>query len=107
MTTNKIGKESKLHNRSSINDNFTIISRKAVQDKSLSWKARGVLFYILSLPPGWILRQSDLVASSDKDGREATGNAIKELIKAGYLIKTEMREAGKFIGIKYTLNLVP
>ena len=79
----------------------------AANDKSLSWKARGILFHILSQPSGWILRQSDLVASSDKDGREATGNAIKELIKAGYLIKTEMREAGKFIGIKYTLNLVP
>lgn len=63
---------------------FTIISNKAINDKRLSFKARGVLFYLLSKPDNWETRITDIINSSDKDGEVAIKNALKELRNLGY-----------------------
>ena len=49
--------------------NFTTVSNDFLQDVNLSWKAKGMIVYILSLPPGWVLNIQDLKNRS-KDGRD-------------------------------------
>ena len=39
---------------------YVMIRRDAAADRRLTWKARGLLCYLLSLPDGWDIRVDDL-----------------------------------------------
>ncbi|WP_341299404.1 DnaD domain protein [Lysinibacillus sp. FSL H8-0500] len=76
--------------------NFVVLDKGFLNDARLSWKAKGLLAYMLSLPDDWSFCIADL-ATRSKCGREATTNIVKELIQAGYLQKEQARTAkGKF-----------
>ncbi|MEK5231909.1 DnaD domain protein [Lysinibacillus sp. FSL K6-0232] len=76
--------------------NFVVLDKGFLNDPRLSWKAKGLLAYMLSLPDDWSFCMADL-ATRSKCGREATTNIVKELMQAGYLQKEQSRTAkGKF-----------
>ena len=79
---------------------FTIMSNNHFRDKNLSWKAKGLLSTILSLPEDWDYSLTGLTALS-KDGRDSSNAAIKELEKNGYLLRRQIRENGKIIDWEY------
>jgi hypothetical protein len=62
---------------------FVQISNAALQDERLSWRARGVLAFVLSLPPDHVLTAKWL-ESQAPDGREAVRGALRELGQCGY-----------------------
>jgi len=64
------------------------MNNEAIQDPSLSWAARGLLAYLLSLPEEWEPHLRDLFVRS-ADGRRATEAAMNELIEAGYVRKDQ------------------
>ena len=68
------------------NSEFFQMNNKAIQDPSLSWAARGLLAYLLSMPEKWEPHLRDLFSRS-ADGRKPTEAAMKELIEAGYVKK--------------------
>ena len=68
--------------------NYFRMNNDAIQDPGLSWAARGLLAYFLSLPPAWELHLRDLFSRS-LDGRRRTEAALSELIKAGYVEKSQ------------------
>jgi hypothetical protein len=70
--------------------NFTIISNAALRDSSISLKAKGMLALMRSYPDDWTFHTKHLETLST-DGREATGNAIRELIEAGYVKRIPKR----------------
>jgi hypothetical protein len=91
----------------STSDGFTIISKKALNDKNLSWKAKGILTYLIGKPADWVIYLSDLEKQST-DGRDATRSGIDELIKFGYIIRIRVKgEDGKFMGYDYEVSDVP
>ena len=63
---------------------YTVIGNAAAQDSSLSWKAKGLLIYLLSLPKDWNIRLSEL-ARHATDGIDSTRKAMDELLNAGYI----------------------
>lgn len=63
---------------------YVVLGNEMVQNKALSWKARGLLVYILSLPKHWKLYVSEL-ANHATDGVDGTRTGFKELKKAGYV----------------------
>ena len=67
---------------------FFQMANAAIQNPSLSWKARGLLAYFMSLPDNWEIHLTDLFTRSP-DGRRATEAAMKELIAAGYVRKEQ------------------
>ena len=79
------------------NENFKVIDLYPIQeDVSISWKAKGLHTYLITRPPGWKIRYSDLVERAT-DGRSALKAAIEELKQAGYLtIKRQRRADGTF-----------
>lgn len=78
---------------------FAQIDKGILQDKRLSFKARGIAAYLFSHSDGWQVSIKDLVAVSEKDGREAIQNGMKELNALGYAcLKTHQGEGGKIIG---------
>jgi hypothetical protein len=77
-------------------DNYSVIDNTSLRDKKLSWKAKGMIAYLLSLPDDWQIFVSELTTHS-KDGRDGTTAAIKELMDNGYIVRTDGKdEKGRF-----------
>ena len=84
--------------------NFTTVRNEYLQDVNLSWKAKGLITYIMSLPPDWQLNLSDLKKRS-KDGRDATAAGLRELITNGYCQRYKIRsDGGTFVGCDYEVS---
>jgi hypothetical protein len=76
---------------------FSQIDRYVFEsDPSISWKAKGLMGYLLTRPDGWKINFKDL-CNRAKDGREAVTSGLKELEKAGYIhYYQERTEKGLF-----------
>jgi hypothetical protein len=85
-------------------EQFVVVLTKTAQDDTLSWKARGILIYLLSLPDNWQIYVSDLInRAPDKETSVRTG--LKELEKAGYLTKQRTRDSkGKITGTEWIIH---
>ncbi len=93
--------------RRRVRSNFTTLPNELINDQSLSWKALGILVYILSLPDNWQLRLSHL-AKQKCSGRDATRTGLKELQTAGYLlIRRERGTRGKFTHTTWSVTDEP
>ena len=66
------------------NSNYTTLSNYHFKDKKLSWKAKGLLSTILSLPDDWNYTIEGLSKLS-ADGIKATNSGLLELERYGYL----------------------
>lgn len=90
-------------------DQYVVIKKTALEDKRLSFKAKGLWAYCMSRPNDWEFNVSHLSTVS-KEGKEAIYSAIKELIKYGYCIKEQDRVArgkgygrGTYARVDYTI----
>jgi hypothetical protein len=79
---------------------FLQINNAAVQNPGLSWAAKGLLAYLLSLPETRDVHLWDLSCRSSSS-RVATETALKELIEAGYVVKAQGKN--KHRDTKYTV----
>lgn len=87
--------------------NFTIIDKGFLDNTDLSFKAKGLLAWLLSRPDDWQVYLSHLVTVST-DGREAVRSGIAELEAAGYVSKKPSKDKdGTFDGWDYTIREVP
>lgn len=79
-------------------DNFTILSNEVINDSRLSFRARGVLLYLLSKPADWRTRSEAIAAQSPREGREAIRTAMRELEAYGYLVREKRQDpdTGRF-----------
>jgi len=83
--------------------NYTMIDNTFIRDTTLSWKAKGVMTYLLSLPDDWSVNFSEVLRHST-DGETALKSTIKELKEHGYLISKRLQSAdGKFTGFTYEI----
>lgn len=67
------------------NKNYTVMSNYHLKDKSISFKSKGLLSYMLSLPDTWDFSLNGL-ASASKDNITSIRSALKELQEHKYLI---------------------
>ena len=83
--------------------NYTVINNTVLKDERLSWKAKGLFCYLLSLPEDWNICLNDL-QNRAKDGIDGLKSAIKELKEYGYLIqKRNKDEKGRFLKTIYII----
>jgi hypothetical protein len=87
-------------------NNFTIIPNEPLQRSDISWKAKGLLCYLLSLPESWVLYKTELQNHST-DGRDSTTTGFDELVNIGYIEVEEVREKGRFKGFNYLVHSEP
>jgi hypothetical protein len=99
--------ESSVIIRRRVSRDFTTLPNDLIRDYRLSWKALGLLVFVLSLPEDFRLRLSHL-AKQKKTGRDATRAGLKELEVAGYLtIRRERGERGKFSQVVWEVTDSP
>jgi hypothetical protein len=71
------------------------ISRDSLQDRRLSFKARGIMGYLQSLPDEWDVNGAQGLADvSDKDGYYAVNEGIRELEEVGLFARLKRQAAG-------------
>ena len=89
------------------NSNYTTLSNYHFKDRRLSWKAKGLLSTMLSLPDNWNYTIEGL-ATLAGDGIKSTNSGLAELEKNGYLTRKQLRdENGHFAMTEYTIFEVP
>lgn len=80
---------------------YVMIDKYGLNDERLSWKAKGLLAYLLSKPDDWQVYESDLIKRAS-DGRDSVRTGLRELEKFGYLSRRQIRgENGSFGHMEY------
>lgn len=80
---------------------YFVASNHAAQDEDLSWAARGLLMFMLSMPEDWSFNMTDLARRSP-GGRETTRTALAALEHHGYVYWKKDRAAdGSFESIMH------
>ena len=91
------------------NEKYKTVHLKACEDDSrLSWKAVGLLWYLLSRPDGWKFFRRDLVGRHT-DGRDSVARGLAELRCASY-VRVRQEQAGgsvKFAPGEWFVSEVP
>lgn len=89
------------------NNPYVMMNKYALEDEKISWKAKGILAYLLSLPDDWKIYESEL-QNHAKDGKDSLAAGIKELEQAGYIKKSKIRNLkGQITGTNYEVYEVP
>lgn len=70
---------------------FTTLPNELLRDKSLSFKSRGVLAFMLSHADGWEAT-AEWITEQGQEGREAIRSAIRELEATGYAVHAVRRD---------------
>ena len=87
--------------------NFTVMSNYHLRDKRLSFKAMGLMSFMLSVSDDWEYSVNGL-AQCAKDKKDSVLSALKELKEYGYLkIENKRNEKGVFQGAVYTIYEKP
>lgn len=87
--------------------NYTVLSNRALDDKTLSLKALGLLVYMLRQPDEWDFTL-EWLSKRHRDGLDSVRSALAELEKSGYVTRERIRsEDGTFRGVNYVVREVP
>ncbi|MCC1486729.1 DnaD domain protein [Bacillus tropicus] len=89
------------------NKNYSVVNNTGLRDERLSWKAKGILAYILTLPDDWVFYREEL-ATHAKDGLDSLRSGMKELKEYGYLQRLPIRnDNNKIVSWETVIHEVP
>lgn len=75
---------------------YTQIDRVTINDKRLSFRARGILIWVLDKPDDWETNSEAIARQSDREGRDAIRTAMLELKACGYAVYNKQQCDGKW-----------
>lgn len=81
---------------------FTMVHNHYIRNPNLSFKAKGLMTYLLSLPDNWNIVQKEILSHAT-DGAHAVRTAFQELIQAHYLWRLPVYDRRR---IAYWLTVV-
>ena len=89
------------------NKNYSVVNNTGLRDERLSWKAKGILAYILTLPDDWVFYREEL-ATHANDGIDSLKSGMKELKEYGYVKRTPIRnDKNKIVSWETVIHEVP
>lgn len=84
---------------------YTVIHNHILNDKKLTFKAKGILALLLSLPPNPKNLSIEKIARWNKDGVSTVRSGIDELKIAGYLdVEQINNDLGQYDGVRWFLR---
>ena len=88
------------------NKDYTVMSNYHLRDKSLSYKAKGLLSFMLSLPEDWDYSLNGLVAIS-KESKDGIRSILKELQEHHYIEIEKVRGDKGYFEYNYLIYEIP
>lgn len=86
---------------------YVQVDKRVLEDSRLSWRAKGILVYLLTKPDGWTVRVADIWGKG-QEGRGAVQACLKELNKCGYAqLVTTKGDGTIFAGKEWQVNEEP
>jgi len=86
---------------------FTSISNGIFYDSEISFKAKGILSYMISRPDDWVFYEKE-IAKNGVDGVKSIRAGIKELIGRGYIKRHQVRRVkGHYDSYEYWIYDTP
>ena len=83
--------------------NYTVIPNEILQTTDLTFFAKGLLCYLLSLPEDWKV-QAGTIAQRFEETEAKVLRGLKELIEVGYCKRTPLRKDGRLRGQRYQIT---
>lgn len=77
---------------------YVMIDKRPIENNALSYKAKGILTYLMSRPDGWEVSIADLINRST-DGKASVRAGMRELKKAGHVKYTVTRDGRRITGL--------
>ena len=87
-------------NKSTLQENYSTLPNKLINDEKLSGDGLAVLVYLLSKPSDWKVNAQN-IANRFGYGINKVYQIIKQLIQYGYVKKDVIRDQGKYTQIVY------
>jgi len=89
------------------NTNYVVLNKTALRDENLSWKSKGIIAYMLSMPDDWIFYIEELVNHAT-DGESSFRTGFQELKDNGYVKRYPIRgEHNKIIKWETVVSEIP
>lgn len=88
------------------NSNYVVMNRTALNDNQLSWKAKGIMAYMLSMPDDWVFYMDELMTHST-DGKASFRAGFNELKECGYIERKPIREGQRIKEWETIVHEVP
>ena len=88
------------------NQNYTVMSNHHLRDRNLSYKAKGLLSFMLSLPDDWDYFLAGLCSIS-KESRDGIRSILKELQEHHYVEIEKVRENKGYFEYNYLIYEIP
>ena len=86
---------------------FVMIDRRLTENPSLTWRAKGVLSYLLSRPDDWVINMNDLINRSC-DSEYITRESVDELMAAGHVVRHRiLNERKQVVRYEYSVHEQP
>jgi len=86
---------------------YVQMDKRPLEDKNLSFRAKGVLAYLLSRPNNWQANVKDLIQQA-VDGETSVRSALKELRRHGYAsLHTIRKSDGRVAGKQWLIRELP
>ena len=86
---------------------YFMMDKRPIENPNLSYKAKGILSYLLSRPDDWKINLQDLINRST-DGRDGVKSGLDELALEGHVrIVQERDDAGRFCKVVYEVYEQP
>lgn len=102
MTDNNVNSIVRIHK----NTNYSVMNNEFLHRKDMSWKAKGILAYCLSMPDDWNFYLKELEKHSS-DGKSSLRSGWEELRELGYVIYEVIRDGGKIREHRYNVGESP
>src|SRR5215471_12048563 len=80
-----------------------MVDNAMIRDKRLSWKAKGILTYLLGRQEGWRVQVSDIMERAT-DGETAVRGGLQGLRTFGYAKLEEIRLKGRIVDRRFTIS---
>ena len=82
-------------------ENYSIVCNEVAKRTDLSARAKGIYYYLATLPSNWKLSQQECMTHFT-EGKDAFRTAFQELVDSGYIVKYQTsNEFGQFSGYEY------
>lgn len=87
-------------------DTHDAIPRDIIQSKNLSLEEKGLLIYLLSMPPNWVIYKQQLQEATNT-GRRVIDRIFASLQEKGYIISVKMHNPDGTFGWNHVVYQEP